>query len=432
LNSPVPEEPGPAPEESGGKRVSWVELYFDLIFAFAVGQTAHIMVADPHWGGLGRAVGLFVPLWWTWIGFVVLYNRHGEDHISQRLLLLVGTLPCAVAAVETHSAARGDLLAFTFALAGARLVLAAAFAFTAEGARPVSIGYGFSTAAFAASAFVPSPWRYLIWAFALLQEAGFLLLRGNGEPSGDRTRDRTRDRNGDRTRERGAERPPRPSRTEQVASLFKPPADPSRRVDAGHLAERFGGMIIILLGEVVASVGASAVDLPDHDLRYWAGLLAGLVLAAALWWIYFTAAAPMSESVLSASGGNPNLAYGLYAGGHLPPAFALLGMSAGVSLVLSGDSPQAAAWFVTGGLAVYLVGTRVVLTSRLTRFEPQLRWAVAGATACLAFLAPLISAAGVVLVTTAWAAAVAAYETWRAPGRLKDILADPLTFFRRA
>jgi low temperature requirement protein LtrA len=425
LNSPVPEEPGPAPEESGGKRVSWVELYFDLIFAFAVGQTAHIMVADPHWGGLGRAVGLFVPLWWTWIGFVVLYNRHGEDRISQRLLVLVGTLPCAVAAVETHSAARGDLLAFTFALAGARLVLAVAFAFTAEGARTVSIGYGFSTAAFAASAFVPSPWRYLIWAFALLQEAGFLLLRGNGEP--------LRERN--RNRERGAARPPRPprpSRTEQVAALFKPPADPSRRVDAGHLAERFGGMIIILLGEVVASVGASAVDLPDHNLRYWAGLLAGLVLAAALWWIYFTAAAPMSESVLRSSGGNPNLAYGLYAGGHLSPAFALLTMSAGVSLVLSGDSPQAAAWFVTGGLAVYLVGTRVVLTSRPVRFERQLRWAVAGATACLAFLTPLITAAGVVLVTTGWAAAVAAYETGRAPGRLKDIVADPLAFFRRA
>jgi low temperature requirement protein LtrA len=428
LNSPVPEEPGPAPEESGGKRVSWVELYFDLIFAFAVGQTAHIMVADPHWGGLGRAVGLFVPLWWTWIGFVVLYNRHGEDRISQRLLVLVGTLPCAVAAVETHSAARGDLLAFTFALAGARLVLAAAFAFTAEGARTVSIGYGFSTAAFAASAFVPSPWRYLIWAFALLQEAGFLLLRGNGEPLRDRNRARNRNRN----RERGAGRPPRPSRTEQVAALFKPPADPSRRVDAGHLAERFGGMIIILLGEVVASVGASAVDLPDHNLRYWAGLLAGLVLAAALWWIYFTAAAPMSESVLRSSGGNPNLAYGLYAGGHLSPAFALLTMSAGVSLVLSGDSPQAAAWFITGGLAVYLVGTRVVLTSRPVRFEPQLRWAVAGATACLAFLAPLMTAAGVVLVTTGWAAAVAAYETSRAPGRLKDIVDDPLAFFRRA
>jgi low temperature requirement A protein (LtrA) len=39
-------------EEAAGKRVSWVELYFDLIFVFAVGQMTHIMVAGPHWGGL--------------------------------------------------------------------------------------------------------------------------------------------------------------------------------------------------------------------------------------------------------------------------------------------------------------------------------------------------------------------------------------------
>src|SRR6185312_2603811 len=112
-----------------------------------------------------------------------------------------------------------------------------------------------------------------------------------------------------------------------------------RRVDAAHLAERFGLMMIILLGEVVVGVGTAAVDLPDHGARYWLGLLAGLVLAAALWWIYFTAAAPISESVLRSSGGNPSMAYGLYAGGHLSPAFALLTMAAGVSLALSGKAP---------------------------------------------------------------------------------------------
>jgi hypothetical protein len=37
-----------------------------------------------------------------------------------------------------------------------------------------------------------------------------------------------------------------------------------------------------------------------------------------------TAAAPISEYVLRASGGNPAMAYGLYAGGHLGPAFSLL------------------------------------------------------------------------------------------------------------
>jgi low temperature requirement protein LtrA len=73
LNSPVSEA------EPEGKRVSWVELYFDLIFVLAVGQTTHIMVADPNWAGFWRAFGLFVPLWWTWIGFVVLCNRHYEE-----------------------------------------------------------------------------------------------------------------------------------------------------------------------------------------------------------------------------------------------------------------------------------------------------------------------------------------------------------------
>jgi Bacterial low temperature requirement A protein (LtrA) len=50
-----------------GKRVSWVELYLDLVFVLAVGQSVCI------------ALGLFVTLWWTWVGFTVLYNRHGDD-----------------------------------------------------------------------------------------------------------------------------------------------------------------------------------------------------------------------------------------------------------------------------------------------------------------------------------------------------------------
>ena len=74
-------------EEAAAKRVSWVELYFDLIFVFAVGQLSHIMVTEPRWAGLGIALGLFLPLWWTWVGFAVLYNRHGQDKTAQRLLL---------------------------------------------------------------------------------------------------------------------------------------------------------------------------------------------------------------------------------------------------------------------------------------------------------------------------------------------------------
>jgi low temperature requirement protein LtrA len=425
LNSPVAEESEGEQAGTGdqeGKRVSWAELYFDLIFAFAVGQTAHIMVTSAGWTGLGRAFGLFFTLWWTWVGFVVLCNRYA-DRSAQRLFVLAGTLPCAVAAVETHAAADGRLMAFTFALAAARLVLAVAFAASSAAARQVAGGYALSTVVFAASAFVPSPWRYLLWAFALIQEAGFLLLRGSERPRG--------------RRKAAAERPARTSRAEQMRAAFRAPADPERKLDTSHLAERFGAMIIILLGEVVASVAASALGLPDHAPRFWVGLLAGLVLGAALFWIYFTAAAPMNETVLRASGGNPTMAYGLYAAGHLTPAFALVAIAAGVSLTLSGQASQPAAWFITGGLAAYLLGNRVMFIGKTpalghgkaTSFGTVPRMALAAATACIALLEPLISATGVVVVTAAWAAAIAADLTWRMPSRLRDITADPLSFF---
>jgi low temperature requirement protein LtrA len=409
----VPED-GPVSGEAGGKRVSWAELYFDLIFAFAVSQPTHIMTADPRWDGFGRALGLFAVLWWTWIGFVVLCNRYGSDRIPERLFVLAGTLPCAVAAVQTHSAAAGHVTAFACALAGARLVLALAFAFMADGARGVVAGYGLSAAVFVASVFVPGPWRYVLWGFTLIQEGGFLLLR-DGERSSGRRRIRGADRSG---------------RVESMRAMLKPPADPAHRVDAGHLAERFGLMIMILLGEVVASVAASAVDLPDHNQRYWVGLLAGLVLAAALWWIYFTAAAPLSESVLRASGGNPILAYGLYAGGHLTPAFSVLAVAAGVSLAISGAASRTAAWLVIGGLAAFLMGSRVMYVGQPVRFPALRRLITVGLTLCLAFLEPVISAAGVVLVAAVWAAGIAADVTYRTPGRLQTITADPLSYFR--
>ena len=62
-----------------GKRVSWVELYLDLVFVLAIGQIAHLIVAEPEMHSVWVALGLFFVLWWTWVGFAVLYNRHGAD-----------------------------------------------------------------------------------------------------------------------------------------------------------------------------------------------------------------------------------------------------------------------------------------------------------------------------------------------------------------
>jgi low temperature requirement protein LtrA len=409
--------------EFAGKRVSWAELYFDLVFVFAVGQCAHVIVARPAWAGVGQALGLFATLWWTWIGYVVLYNRGGEDHAPQRLFVLAGTLPCAVAAVELHSVADGHLEGFVFALAGARLVLSLAFFVrpTANGfrGRRVAAGFAASAAVFAVLAVVPAPWRYLLWSLTLIQEASFLLLNTQ------RSRTRGRGTGNERAARVGRRRP----RAESVEAMFATPTDPKLAVDASHLAERFGLFMIILLGEIVVSVGSAALAVHTKDVAYWLGLLAGLVLAGALWWIYFDSAAEINEYVLRASGGNPTMAYGLYAGGHLSPAFALLVVAAGVNLLLTDHPPRAAVWLVSAGLAAYLVGTRAVGSTQGGRFARLAGLATVAATVGLALLRPVLTPTGVLVAVAFWAIGVAAFVSAQGPRRLRLVAADPVSLF---
>ena len=226
-----------------GKRVSWVELYFDLIFVFAVSQVAHAIVAEPVWARVLRALGLFATLWWTWVGFAVLYNRQGDDtRAAHRLFVLAGTIPCGIAATQAHHVFEGHPAGFALALAGARLVLAVA----ASGARRVRLGYAASAGLFVVSAFLPQPWCYLVWALALTQEGGFLLLGERRERIG-----RWRRHDGD-----GARR----SRAALMREMFVPPRDPGRAIDAAHLSERFGLFMIILLGELVITVGSASTS----------------------------------------------------------------------------------------------------------------------------------------------------------------------------
>lgn len=395
-----------------GKRVGWVELYFDLVFVFAMGQVAHGIVADPHWTRVAAALGLFATLWWTWIGFTVLYNRRGDDsRTADRLFVLAGTIPCAIAATQAHHVFEGHPAVFAAAMAGVRLILAAAHRWPA---RPgldqsrISWGYTVSAVLFGVSVAFPHRWLVVLWVFTLAQEAGFLLL-------GDRP---------DGRRER-------PTRESRWRALLAPPRDPNLAVDSAHLAERFGLFMILLLGELVITVGTAALERPADDVAYWAGLVSGLVMAAALWWLYFSSAARMYERLLELSGGNPALAYSLYAGGHLIPAFGLLLIAAGLDLSLREAPPQPAAWFTTAGLTLYLAGTRVFSDGSRRWYHTSARIGVLAATVCLALLARVLPAPVVVVVITAWAVVATVVATGirhRALDRFGD---DPVAFLRK-
>ena len=327
-------------DDGEGKRVSWVELYLDLIFVLAVGELAHLIAGEPEMRSVWIALGLFFTLWWTWIGFAVLYNRFGVDEAPQRLLFLAGSVPAGVAAVAIEPASTGDVTVFALSLAATRAILAVANGWGGAWREllrgRITVSYAISAALFVVSIWVPEPARYVLWAIAIGQESGALLHE---------------DRNaGRRMRE-----------TRDVKALI--PDDPAQAVDAHHFAERFGLFLIILLGEVVVEAGQASVNGHVATFDGWAALMAAMILAAALWWLYFDAAAEINLKVLELSGGSPTMARAIFAVGHMLPSFSLLLIASGIGLLLEEDPPAIAFWLPCIALGTYLLGTRVFLAT---------------------------------------------------------------------
>jgi low temperature requirement protein LtrA len=332
----------PGGVHSPAKRVAWVELYFDLVFVVAVAQVAEVIVEEPTRRGLLTALGLFALLWWTWVGYTTLFNRHGvETSQRQRLFVVVSTIPCGIAAIAVHEAAAGDFAPLGLALVAARLLLVFGHAVSARAVpmvdrppqRRTALGYLLSAILIGVGVAVGGAGLTVLWILAVLLESAALLGRGDQEL--------------------------RRARQQHNPSLLAP-TEAGTAVEPHHFAERFGLFIIILLGEVVASAQGALFG-PDHDWTSWVGLALGIGLGGALWWLYFDSAVELNARLLELAGGSPAMANALYAGGHIPPAFGLLLVAAGTRLLLDGSPSVGAYSLLSTGLGLYLATTKVLL-----------------------------------------------------------------------
>jgi low temperature requirement protein LtrA len=153
-------------------------------------------------------------------------------------------------------------------------------------------------------------------------------------------------------------------------------------------------------------------------------LAAAMVLAAALWWLYFDAAADINLKVLELSGGSPTMARAIFAAGHELPAFALLLIAAGLGLLLDGEEALIAYWLPCVGIGIYLAGTRVFIGGR-GRLSALVRILLLLATFQLGRLADVLSPREYVWLLMVWTvmcAALASTEAsdptqLRTPGR---------------
>ena len=246
----------PAQTVEEDKRVTALELFFDLVFVFAITQVTGFVSADPTWTRLLEGVAMLAVLWFAWSGYAWLGNTADADEGRCGIMLL---------------AAMGAMLIAS---------LAVPHAFGRTGS---SSGSRTSPSAYCTS-------RPTRWSHARARTPSSRRVVG---PAGV-----------DDAARRGAAGPRRAHSTACPAALLDCGARGRLRrhhgarrrglaIIPGHFAERHGLIMIIALGESIVSLGVGAEARARHR-RDRAALL-GMVVAAALWWAYFDVVAIVAE-----------------------------------------------------------------------------------------------------------------------------------------
>ena len=158
---------------------SRLELFFDLAYVLVVLELAKVFYEDLTWHGAAVLAGLFVTIWFSWVGFTLYANRFDTDDVVFRIAKLIATGSIAGCAASASDAAGKLAVPFAACYLGSQLVLLALYVRAwrhVQEARPTVRVYlltvGLSAALWAVSLVVPSPARYLLWAIAVLVSAG--------------------------------------------------------------------------------------------------------------------------------------------------------------------------------------------------------------------------------------------------------------------
>ena len=305
------------------RRTSPVELFWDLVFVFAVTQVTTLLSRDLSWAGFGQGMLVLALVWWAWSAYVWAANAEQEESRVLRGVLLLGTVLIFIAGLSLPRAFDDRATVFACSYAGVRLLHLALYAYASRRGRASwSAIAGFATtvvigmALLIAGSFLDEGPRVLLWTLAVaIDYAGPAWL----------TRERLRG-------------------LQQVA--------------VAHFAERYGLFVIICLGESIVAIGLSANERPmDADLI--AAVALGLLATIGLWWTYFDRLASTAEArlrdhddpVLAAADGYSYL--------HLVIVAGIIVFAVGVKMTihdLGEPLSDASRLALCGGIAMYLLG----------------------------------------------------------------------------
>jgi low temperature requirement protein LtrA len=366
------------------EHVKPLELFFDLVFVFALTQVTSLMSDNPTWDGLAEGVLVLAALWWAWTAYAWLTNEIDPEEGDVRLAMFGAMAAMLVASLAVPEAFHDDALIFASAYFVVRIMHLVLFWVGSDdpGVQRAVLGLApYATAAPAlliGAAFLDGLDQALVWWAALaLDYAGPALGGMDGW-----------------------------------------------RVSPGHFAERHGLIVIIALGEsiVAIGVGAAGLELGAGEL---AAACLGITLVACLWWAYFDVVALVAEQKLRQAKGLAQVAIARdsYSYIHLPMIAGIVMVALGVKKTL-GDVDATLetvpAVALCAGVTTYLAGH---LAMRFRNVHTLNRRRAVAALVCLALipLATNVSALVALGAVTAVCVTLIAYEAIRYRERRMEI-----------
>ncbi len=336
------------------QRATALELFFDLVFVFAITQVSHLLLDDLSWNGAGQALLALLVVWWAWNYTTWVTNELDPDSIAVRLLLIglmLGSLLMAVAIPQAFGA-HGLLFAGSYvAIQVGRhmfLTFVAAEPGTIERERAARILTWFVAAGvlWIAGGLADDDLRWALWLAALAVDyAAPLVLYWV------------------------------PGRPRLASSTWE--------VETAHFAERFQLFVIIALGETIVLTGSTTAGLDLDTARIVAFGLAFLGTAA-LWWLYFDYVARIAERRLELAEDRTKLARDAFTYLHAAIVGGVVLSAVGDELVIAHPTdvlPGEEVAVVVAGPALYLLA-HVALRLRMTGTISVKR--LTGALACMA------------------------------------------------
>ena len=316
-----------SPHDQGA---TFVELFFDLVFVFAISRLTHHLAHHLAWSAVLPTLVVGWLLWWAWTQFTWALNAANTNRHEVRVVTLLATgLAFLMAASIEPAFQEGRHGAFWFAIPYVLVRLlglvlydrvAGAEPEIRRGVRVFGLASLAGLAMVIAGAAAEPPRRYWMWAGAMALDLGAAWLGGRHQ-------------------------------------------DWHLRIE--HFAERHGLILIIALGEALIVAGVAVADNPRTGELVGTGVLAASTTCL-LWWTYFGWAKDAMEHGTKAADAERQVpvARDTYTLWHFPLVFGVVGFAAGLVELMhhaSGATPKAAAYVMAAGLALFVGSTAAAL-----------------------------------------------------------------------